>query len=177
MNKFYLIVPAILLVGFFPLYRAASDKMSAAEEAKREQAALTAKTEEARRRELDLKAEADARTRQEERDAQEREREAKKKTDYADAMRRLSEEQQTYAAEAAKFSAEAAALEKQLADLRGRKEAAGREVFDLVRQVELPKIERRNAELEVQRTYAMVASRVAASSLASPPAAPTVPAR
>jgi chromosome segregation ATPase len=171
MNKFYLVVPAILLVGFFPLYRAASAKMTAAEEAKHEQAAIAAKSEEARRRELDLKAEADARTRQEERDAQERERDAKKKADYADAMRRLTEERETYAAEAAKFTAEVATLEKQLADLRAQKDAAAREAFELVRQVELPKIERRNAELEVQRTYAMVASRVAASSLANPPAA------
>lgn len=176
MNKFYLLVPAILLVGFFPLYRAASAKMTAAEEAKKEQAALTAKTEEARRHELDLKAEADAKARQEERDAQERERDAKKKTDYADAMRRLTEERATYSAEAAKYSAEVATLEKQLADLRTQKETASREAFELTRQVELPKIERRTAELEVQRTYAMVASRVAASSLANPPA-PAAPSR
>jgi hypothetical protein len=172
MNKSYLIAPLVCILVFVAFYRSASQRMEA-EAALKEQAVAAAKAaEETKRVELDRKAEADARIRQEERDRLEREREAKRKADYEDALARLRDETAGYAAEAAKFSTEAAALEQGLLAARQGRETLGREVFDLTREVELPRIARRTAELEIQRAHQAVVARFSESALAALPAAP-----
>jgi hypothetical protein len=47
-----------------------------------------------------------------------------------------------------------------------------REVLEMAKRVELTKIDRRNAELEIQRMYDIVAQKVAASSLTQAPPPP-----
>ena len=56
--------------------------------------------------------------------------------------------------------------------IRNQRESTSREVFDAAAKVELAKIDRRNAELEIQRMYEMVAQKVTDTSLAKPPLPP-----
>lgn len=174
MNKFYIIVPVVLLGVFLFFYNGALKEMAAREEQKKAQVAEAKAAEDARRADIERKAAEDARKRQAEREADERAKEAKKVKDYEDAMKQLKDEADRYAAEADGFQKETNALELQLNDLRSTKEKTNREVFELIKQVELAKVSRRNAELEIQRMVDMVAQKLGASSFAAmpPPPAP-----
>ena len=63
-------------------------------------------------------------------------------------------------------------LEAQIAQNRNAKENLIRENLELSKTVELTKINRRNAELEIQRTIEMVAKKLNDSSIAVPPPPP-----
>lgn len=174
MNKFYIIVPVVLLGVFLFFYNGALKDMAAKEAVKKEEVAKVKAAEDARRIEIEKKAAEDSRRRQAEREAEDRAKEQKKIKEYEDAMRQLKDETDKYLAEADKNQKDANALELQLNDLRTLKEKTNRESFELAKQVELAKIARRNAELEIQRMVDMVAQRVGASSFAAmpPPPAP-----
>lgn len=174
MNKFYIIVPVVLLGVFLFFYNGALKEMAERETAKKAEIAKVKAAEDARRADIEAKAAADAKRRQAEREAEERAKEQKKIKEYEDAMRQLKDEADKYLAEADKNQKDANALELQLNDLRSQKERINRETFELAKQVELAKIARRNAELEIQRMVDMVAQKVGASSLAQmpPPPAP-----
>ena len=166
MNKFYIIVPALLMGGFIFLFRGASEEM-AIKEAK-QKAAITAQkaAEDAKRIETEKRAAEDAAKRQIERQKEEDAKLAKKEKDYADAMAKLKKDTDAYAAELAKLNKEAADLEIALLNGRISRDKLNRESFDLSKQVELAKISRRSAELEIQRLIEMVGTKAAASTLA-----------
>ena len=174
MNKFYIIVPVVLLGVFLFFYNGALKEMDAKEVAKQVQKDKEKAVDDARRAEIEKKAAAEAKKKQEEREAEERAKEQKKIKEYEDVMRQLKDEADKYLAEADKNQKDANALELELNDLRSKKEKINRETFELAKQVELAKIARRNAELEIQRMVDMVAQKVGASSLAAmpPPPAP-----
>lgn len=184
MKSFYLyiVVPVVLLlvflftpgVGYFSAQKQIAAKVARLES---EKAAKKAE-EDAKRKEVERKAADDARQRQAEREAQEKAKAEKKERDYQDALAKLTAEMNEYATEADKFAKEAADLEIELTKLRARKEQTTREAFELAKQVELAKINRRNAEIEIQRMVDMVAQRLNASPLsAPPPPPPPAPAR
>jgi chromosome segregation ATPase len=178
MNKFYIIVPLVLLGVFIFFYRGALDDMARRDAEKARLAQIEKEKDDARRKEIEERAAADARKRQEEREAVERAKEEKKQREYNEGMRALTEEAERYIAEADRNAKEAADLEIQLGELRNQRDRVNREVFELAKQVELAKIDRRNAELEIQRMVDMVAQRVGASSLAAAqPPAPAQPTR
>lgn len=177
MNKFYIIVPIVLLGVFIFFYRGALQEMAAKDERLRLEAAALQAAEDARRAEVEARAAADAKKRQDEREAQERAKEEKKIKDYEDAMKQLRDETGRYASEADALSKQANELEVQLTELRNLKEKTNREAFELAKQVELAKVQRRNAELEIQRMVDMVAQRVGASSMAQMPPPPPAPGR
>ncbi len=174
MNKFYIIVPVVLLGVFLFFYNGALKEMAAKEVAKQEEAAKVKKAEDDRRAEIEKKAAEDAKRRQAEREAEDRAKEQKKIKEYEDAMNQLKDEANKYLAEADKNQKDSNALELQLNDLRSQKEKINRETFELAKQVELAKIARRNAELEIQRMVDVVGQKVGASSFAAmpPPPAP-----
>lgn len=174
MNKYYLIVPAVLLGTFLFFYNGALKEMAAKEAAKTAERAAIKATEDKRKAEIERKATEDAKKRQEERDTEERVRFEKKEKDYQDAMKKLKDEADNYSTEADKLAKEGADLELQLSALRTQKEKTTREVFELAKQVELAKISRRNAEIEIQRMVEMLGTKAGASSLAAipPPPAP-----
>lgn len=172
MNKFYIIVPVVLLGVFLFFYNGALKEMADREIQKKAEIAKVKAAEDARRADIEAKAAADAKKRQEQRDAEDRAKEQKKIKEYEDAMRQLKDETDKYLAEADKNQKETNALELQLNDLRTLKEKTNRETFELAKQVELAKIARRNAELEIQRMVDMVAQRVGASSFAQMPPPP-----
>lgn len=174
----YLLIPVLLLLaflfapggGYFSSMKELDAKHAAAELKKAELKAA----DDVRRKEVEERAQADAKKRQEQRDSEERAKEQKKIKEYEDAMRQLRDEADKYVAEADKNQKESNALELQLNELRSTKEKVNTETFELSKQVELAKISRRNAELEIQRMVDIVAQKLGASSLAQlpPPPAP-----
>ncbi|HUG09735.1 MAG TPA: hypothetical protein VMM36_01920 [Opitutaceae bacterium] len=178
--SFYLFLPLILLVAFLFTpgvgYFAAQKKIEAKEVAKAEELARIEAAENEKRIEIEKRAEEDARTRQEESANAERTKEEKKRKDYEDAISKLEEDIKTFSGEADAHAAEIANLEIQIVKLRDRKETGDRETLELAKQVELAKIDRRIAEMEIQRMVAMVREDLNTSPLLVPPVPPPAPA-
>jgi hypothetical protein len=173
MTKFYVILPAILLIVFGVYYtKVAKPEMVAAEVAKEKRIADERAAEDAHRKEVEAKAQEDARKAQEVRDQKEKERQEKAQKDKDEQDRKVQEETAKWTDEAAKLTKDIAAMEAQIANLRSKREATNREVLDLAKKAELAKIDRRNAELEIQRMYDMVAQKVADSFLTKAPPSP-----
>ena len=173
MNKFYVILPAILLIVFGVYYtNVAKPEMAAAVAAKEKRIADEKAAEEAHHKEIEAKAQEDARKAQEERDQKERARQEKAQREKEEQDRKIQEETAKYENEAAKFTKDIAAMQADIANLRSKREAMNREVLDLAKKVELTKIQRRDAELEIQRMYDMVAQKVADSFLTKAPPPP-----
>jgi hypothetical protein len=169
MNKSYFIVPLVLLAVFGFRYNSAVKEMEA--KAVSQQAAADARKAEEKKRkdEIELKATADAKKRQEEREAADRAKEEKKTREYEEGLKALRDEAAKYSTEADKLSKEAADLELQISQARTEKEKLNRETFDLAKVVEQTKIDRRTAELEIQRTVEMVAKKLNDNSVVVPP--------
>ena len=157
--KLYLIVPLILLLGFSGVYvmhtkeAAAKAAIVAAEEAKQLEA------EKARKAEAERQAKADADKRTAERLAEEKRKEEEKRAKWEAVGRQIAADTATYQAQAEKNSAEIKALEEKLAALRAEKDRASQAAFDLARNVETARIQKRNAELEIQRLVEAVARK------------------
>ena len=176
MNKSYIIVPVILLALFGFLYNGALKEMTAKETALAEAKAKIAADDAKRKAEVEARAQADADKRSAERAAADKAKEEKKQRDYDDAMRKLKDEASDYSTQSDKFAKEAADLEIQISQSRNDREKLNRETLDLSKQVELAKISRRNAELEIQRMIDMVGKKLSDSSLAAlPPPPPPLP--
>lgn len=175
MNKYYFIVPTILLVGFIFLYRGATAEMNRKAEIQLAQKNADKAAEDARKLEVEKIAQADAEKRQKAREEDEKAKLLKKEKDYNDAMAKLKHESDGYSSEADKLAKEAADLEIALINGRILRDKTSRESFELSKQVELAKINRRNAELEIQRLIEMVGNKAGASTLAAMPPPPPAP--
>jgi septal ring factor EnvC (AmiA/AmiB activator) len=169
MNKSYLIVPLILAAVFGFYYNSALNDMRAKEVANQLKAEKIKAEEKMRKDEVEAKATADAKKRQDERDASDREKQAKREADYTDGLKKLRDETADYADQAAKLSKQIAEIESQIAQTRTDKDKLTRETLELAKAVELAKINRRNAELEIQRMMDMVARKLNDSSIAAAP--------
>ena len=175
MNKSYLIVPAVLLAVFGFFYNGALKEMHAKEVARQEKLDREAAADKKRKQEVEDRAQKDAEKRLAERAAADKAKEEKKEKDYQDAMRKLKDEADDYANQTAKLLKESSETEAAITKGRADKERLNREALEISKQVEQAKINRRSAELEIQRMVDMVAQRLGASSLAQmpPPPAPT----
>lgn len=172
MNKFYVIVPVVLLGVFAFFYNGATKEM-AQKEANRI-AKIKAKEDEEKTRKdaIEKKAQAEALERQQKREADDKAKEAKKEKDYQDAMAALKREADDYASQTTKLTKEASDMEAEILRVRDTKERLARESLELSKQVELAKINRRTAELEIQRMIDMVGRKLNESSIATPPPPP-----
>ena len=173
MNKYYFIIPTVMLVGFIFVYRGAVNEMEAKEARIKAQVEAKRAEDEAHRKDIEAKAQEDAIKRQKENEAAERAKVEKKEKDYRDAMALLKKDTDAYNAEGDRFAKDSADLELKLGEARQLKEKTTREVFDLAKQVELAKVSRRNAELEVQRMVEMVGQKAVVLVAAPPPPLPT----
>jgi len=172
MNKSYLIVPIVLLAIFGILYKGAVKDMEAKAEHQQAVAKERADAEKKRKDEIELKATADAKKRQDEREAADLAKEEKKKRDYEEGLKALNDEATKYSTEADKLSKEVADLELQISQGRTDKEKLNSATFDLAKNAEQLKINRRNAELEVQRMIEMVSKKLSSNSVIVPPPPP-----
>ena len=177
MNKFYLIVPGTLLGVFLFFYNVALKDMKAKDDAHLAAIAQSKAADEARKKVLEATAEADAKKHQEERDAQEQAKAAKKKKEYDDIITTLRDDIAKNTSSADKYAKETADLELLINSQRNQKEKLNTDSFELTKQVEKAKIDRRTAELEIQRMIEMVAKKVGESSLANIPPPPPLPAK
>lgn len=173
----YLIFPSVMLAGFLVIYF--SHKKEAEEKEARHiaQVAKERADAEQKKKVAETKAREDAKKRAEEREAEERKKEEEKAAKQAADDKKVRDTTAEYTAKADAASKEASKLEIELDRLRKEKDKTSRETFDLAKQVELARIARRNAELEIQRMTEMIARRASDSSLTRPPIVPAPPAK
>jgi hypothetical protein len=165
MNRLYLIVPVILLALFGGVYWQHNRTAAADAAAKAAAIAEANSAEAAKKAEAERKAREDADKRAAERLAEEEKKEADKRAKWEADGATLVAATADYTAQAAALAAQAAALEKEIAAVRADKERVSRETFEQSRAIELARIDRRNAELEIQRMTEMVARKAGETSL------------
>jgi preprotein translocase subunit SecF len=171
----YLVIPGILLAVFLFFYLGAVKEMDAKAKATAEAKALADAEEAARKADIERKANEDAEKRQRDRDAADAAKEADKEAAYAKVMTQLRTEAADYGAQADKLAKEVGALEIAISQARTNKEKLTRETFDLAKEVELAKINRRNSEIEIQRMIEITGKKMATTSVALPPPPPALP--
>ncbi len=159
MNKFYLIIPAVLTILFCGIYynhsRGAAEREAAATLAAEQAAAEeAAKKEEAARQ-----AREDAEKRAAEREAEEKRKEEERRAKYEAAGQVIADDTAAYLAQAKKNTAELKTLEAFLVALRAEKDKAIQAAFDFDLEIEKARIAKRTAELEIQRLVEMTARR------------------
>jgi hypothetical protein len=167
MTKYYLIIPLIFMVGFAAFHHVSSERRAQEEKIHAARRADAKLKEEARVAALRAAAQAAAAQRIEERQKKERDRAQKKQRDYEAALQVVVAEAGKHRAAASELAAETAILKQQLTLLRTQKEQGERDTFELAREIETDRIKRRRAELEIQRTTAMVVARLHESSWVS----------
>ena len=171
MNKLYFAVPIVLTVAFSGIYvvhqKGAAEKEAAAAIA----ATQAAEAEAAKKAEAERQAKADADKRAAERAAEEKRKEDEKAAKWAAAGKQIADDTAAFQAQAEKNLAEVKTLEARLATLRAEKDRASQAVFDAAKAVEAARIQKRAAELEIQRLVEMTARR-AGTTLGSVTATP-----
>jgi hypothetical protein len=167
MNRFYLIVPVVLLALFGGVYW--QHNRSAAADARQKAAAvaLAKEADESKKQAAEAKAREDAAQRTAARLADEQKKEQEKQDRWEAEGLRIAEDTARDTGKAASLAGSVAEREKELAALRSARDTVNHEAFELARQVELARIQKRNAELEVQRLTEMIARKVANTSLVS----------
>ena len=171
----YAIFPAIMLAAFLVIYFTHKTESEAHEAARAkaiadEQAAILKKKQEA-----EAKAAKDAKDRQEANQKEMADKEAARVARQAAADKEVRDQTDGFLGRIDKAGKESAALEIQLDALRKEKDGLNREAFETAKKVELARIARRNAELEIQRMNDMVVQRTNASFLLRLPPPPPPP--
>jgi hypothetical protein len=161
MNKYYLIVPAVLLAAFFGYERHFQRQHLAREKAQAAAiAAARAEQDEIRQKQI-ASARHDADLRTAEREKQERDKAERKKRDHESLIATLQAQADEHATESAKLNATIQEMAVQVDVMRTKQLALEREALELTRQLELKQADLRKAELDVQLTTGAVASRLA----------------
>ncbi len=169
MNRYYIIVPLILMSVFVYFERDASKQALIVEEQKMEAKKVEEAKKEEEKRVLEEKAKIDSERRNEQRLKEEKEKEDKKKAEYQAKLQRFKDDIKRYSDDIDKFNKEVERLQKELADKRELRERENRATFELAKKVEISKKMRRNAELQLQRYTAMLAKRADESAMAKMP--------
>jgi hypothetical protein len=171
----YLIIPGVMLGVFIFFYVGAVKEME--EKHQRQQMEKKAKDEQekVRKAEIEKRAIEDADKRQKQRDAEEAAKLAKKEADYQGVMTQLRNETADLNGQSEKLAKEVGSLEINIAQSRTAKEKLSRETFELAKDVELAKIHRRSAEIEILRTEEMAIKKMEASPVATIPLPPLPP--
>jgi preprotein translocase subunit SecF len=170
----YFVVPAIGLVAFLFIY------FSHVEEAKKLDAqhqtdlAKQAADDAAKKKDLEDRARADADRLAAQRAADEAKKVADRVAEQAAEDKKVSDATDKALAEGDQSTKQIAQRETELAALRAAKDKANRELLEISKQLELSRIARRTAELEVQRMTEMIARKASDAAMAKfvPPPAP-----
>ena len=161
----YVISVGSMLAIFLVFYLSATKQHEERERQRAAQVAAKKAAEDARKADIEAKAREDAEKRAAQRAADEAKKEADRVAKWDAEGQKIQDATNKYNADADASAKKAAELEVQLTALRADKEKLNREAFDLAKGVELGKIARRDAELEIQRTTAMIARRAEQSTL------------
>ena len=170
----YFIVPAIGLGVFLFFYFTHVEEAKKQDQDRKVQLDKQAADEAARKKDLEDRARQDADRLAAERAAKEAKVVADRVAAQAAEDKKVKDATDQANAESDKSTKEIARLEKELAGLRAAKDKANRDYLDISKQLELSRIGRRTAELEVQRTTEMIARKAADAAMAKfvPPPAP-----
>ena len=171
----YVIAPLVMLGAFLVIYFShAKDvhqrEIDRAKKVADEQAAVDQKKKESEKR-----AAADAKARQEANAKEMADKEATRIAKQAAADKEVRDQTDSFLARITKADKEAAKLQIDLDATRKSKDTLSRESFDSAKKVELARISRRNAELEIQRMTDRVQKRTAESFLLRLPPPPPPP--
>lgn len=172
----YVISVGGMLTVFLFFYFSHIKEAERLEKIRQEKIAHEIEVEKAKKAEIEAKARQDAEKRAAERAAADAKKEADKLAKWEADSRKIQQTTDEYNAKAAAFSKQVSELEIQLNTLRTSKEKLNREAFEFAKQVEQARIEKRNAELEIQRMTDMIAKKAADSSLSRALVIPPKPA-
>lgn len=161
----YVVTPGIMFGIFLFFYNGAVKEMHAKEERQKIEKKAKDDAEAARKAEIEKKALADAEKRQRDREAEDAKKAAEKEAAYTKVMTQLESDTADENAQADKLAKEVGGLEISISQARSNKEKLNRETFDLAKEVELAKVNRRNAEIEIQRMVEIAGKKVADSSV------------
>jgi len=176
MNRYYIIVPIVLMAIFVYVERDASQEARVKELQKIEAENKRKEDEAAKKHDLEEKAKVDSEKRNAQRIKDEQEKEDKRKATYQATLQKLKDDLKKYVDDVDANTKLVARLETDLADKREQRERENRAIFEFAKKVEISKKMRRDAELEVQRYNEMLARRANESILANPPAS-AIPAK
>lgn len=173
----YFIIPAICTAAFLFFYFSHVEQAEAALLAKKEAIAKQDAEDKARKAALEERARIDADKKSKERAEEDAKKEADKAAKWAADGKKIEDERSESIKIGSDHTAKINLLEKEIAALRAKKDQSNRDFLEQARQVELAKIERRNAELEVQRLTTFVTRKAeeAAISKDPTPVAPVAP--
>lgn len=159
MNRFYLMVPALLLAGFGFIYHQSDATTAREADARATEAAHARRTESEKRLAEERKAAADADQRSAERTEAERRAEAAAHEAWLTETRRLTDDGARVGSDCDRLSAQVATLQDRLHALQGSIGPLEHETFELQNALEQTQIDLTNAQLEVQRLTAMLIAR------------------
>ena len=173
----YFIAPAIMLAVFTFFYFSQAKELELREAEREAQIEQERLADKARREAIEEKARLDAAKRTAEREAEAAAKEAERIAKWEAEGKEIQDATNAYTAEADKYAQEISALEIQLDSLRKNKEALNAETLALAKRVEQARIDKRSAELEIQRKTELMVKRAEASTLAQMPVTTTTPRR
>lgn len=165
----YVISVGGMLAIFMFFYFAFRKEALIKEKQREEQVAEERRIEEERKAAIEEKARQDAEKRAAERAAAEAKKEADRIAKWEATSKEIQDATNSYNEKADAYAKQISELEIQLDTLRKNKEQMNREAFEFAKQVEQARINKRNAELEIQRMTDMIAKRAADSALAKMP--------
>ncbi|MEO6245430.1 MAG: hypothetical protein ABIQ12_08330 [Opitutaceae bacterium] len=172
----YLIFPGVMLAGFLVFYVSHRETAELKERAHVEAEAKKKSDAESKKKVAEAKAREDAKKRADEREAEERKKEEEKAAKQAADDKQVRDKTAEYVTKGETAAKDITRLEAELENLRKERDKTSREAFDIAKQVELARVARRNAELEIQRMTEMVIKRASDSSLTRPPVIMAAPA-
>lgn len=164
----YVIFPAAMLGLFLVFYFSAAKKAELKEQQNLAEIAKQKADEADKKRIAETKARVDAEKRAGERAAEELKKEADKLAKWQADSKRIQDDTDKSLADSDRYQREVSKLEIDLDSMRKLKDKTGREAFDLLKQVERSKVDRRTAEIEIQRLTEMVARKASESSMTRP---------
>lgn len=167
----YIIVPTAMLVVFTFFYFSQAKELDQREVERQAQIEKDRKAEEDRRAAIEEKARLDAAKRTAEREAEAAAKETERIAKWTAEGKEIIDATHAYNAEADNYAKDIAALEIKLDSLRKEKESLNTSVLAQSKRVEQARIDKRNAELEIQRKTEVMVRRVESSTIAQMPVA------
>ncbi len=170
----YFIVPAVGLIAFLFIYFSHVEEAKKQDQIHKMDLDKQAADEAAKKQDLENRARQDADRLAAERAAKEAKTLADRFAEQAAEDKKVVDATNKALAECDKSTKEIARLETELAALRAAKDKATLDYLDISKRLELSRIARRTAELEVQRTTEMIARKASDAAMAKfvPPAPP-----
>jgi hypothetical protein len=171
----YLIFPGAMLGIFLVFFLSHSKEAEARESARLENVRKKQAEDDAKKKADEARARADAEKAAAARAKEDADKEAKKLAILAENDRQVREATEKALADGAASQKQIDASEAELERLHRQKDQLTRDVFEAAKQVELAKVAKRTAELEIQRTVELVARKAQDSYITRLPPPPPPP--